>query len=169
MSFSTIRARLYLAFGCAAALTIVGYFTALYEFTNIGFITNDILSNSFSATVISLRLAEEASSLVSSAPRLMTARNDKMRTDITQAIDRQADSLEHRTARLRELGIAKADDIDVIRAALMKRLDALNQAVKDRIVISNERLYLSHRRFKRPMKICSMASRRRSTMPTSIS
>ena len=141
--FSTIRARLYWAFGFAAALTIVGSFTALYQFTNIGTITNEVLSHSFPATVVSLRLAEEASSLVSSAPRLMTAADDKTRVDITKGIDGQARSLERRIARLRELGVARADEIDVTRAALVKRLDALNQAVKDRIVISNERYYLA--------------------------
>src|SRR5450759_3149121 len=66
--FSTIRARLYCAFGFAAVLTIVGSVTAVYEFTTIGTTTNNILSYSFPATVVSLRLAEEASSLVSSTP-----------------------------------------------------------------------------------------------------
>ena len=141
--FSTIRARLYFAFGIAAALTIVGSFTALYEFNAIGEITNEILSHSFPATVVSLRLAEEASSLVSSAPRLMTALDDKTRLDTAKGIDRQANSLEEGIMRLRELGIGTADEIDTTRKALVQRLDALNQAVKDRIIISNERRYMA--------------------------
>ena len=80
--FSTIRARLYCAFGFAAVLTIVGSVTAVYEFTTIGTTTNNILSYSFPATVVSLRLAEEASSLVSSTPGLMTATDDKTRIEI---------------------------------------------------------------------------------------
>ncbi len=141
--FSTIRARLYFAFGIAAALTIVGSFTALYEFNAIGVITNEILSHSFPATVVSLRLAEEASSLVSSAPRLMTAVDDKTRLDTAKGVDRQANSLEEGIMRLRELGIGTADEIDTTRKALVQRLDALNQAVKDRIIISNERRYMA--------------------------
>jgi methyl-accepting chemotaxis protein len=141
--FSTIRARLYCAFGFAAALTIVSSMTALYEFTAIGTTTKEILSHSFPATVVSSRLAEESSSLVSSAPRLMTAADDKTRSEITKAIANQARGLELGIARLRELGIDKVQDIETARAALVQRLAALDQAVKDRIIISNERYYLA--------------------------
>ncbi|HEY5215764.1 MAG TPA: methyl-accepting chemotaxis protein [Pseudolabrys sp.] len=139
--FSTIRVRLYFAFGFAAMLTIVGSVTALYEFTTIGTTTNNILSRSFPATVVSLRLAEEASSLVSSAPRLMTAADDKARVEIIDGINRQAKNLEDGIARLKALGIANVANIDVTRDALVQRLATLNQAVTDRIVISNERTY----------------------------
>src|ERR1700676_1054743 len=113
--FSTIRARLYCAFGFAAVLTMIGSLTALYEFTTIGKTTNEILSRSFPATVVSLRLAEEASSLVSSAPRLMNAPDDKTRIEITNGIYRRAQGLEEGIARLRTLGIATADEIDLTR------------------------------------------------------
>jgi Methyl-accepting chemotaxis protein len=141
--FSTIRARLYCAFGFAAVLTIVGSVTAVYEFTTIGTTTNNILSYSFPATVVSLRLAEEASSLVSSTLGLMTATDDKTRIEITDRINQKAKDLEEGIARLKALGIAKANDIDVTREALIQRLATLSQVVKDRIVISNERYYLS--------------------------
>lgn len=141
--FSTIRARLYCAFGFAAVLTIVGSVTAVYEFTTIGTTTNNILSYSFPATVVSLRLAEEASSLVSSTPGLMTATDDKTRIEITDRINQKAKDLEEGITRLKALGIAKANDIDVTREALIQRLATLSQVVKDRIVISNERYYLS--------------------------
>jgi len=141
--FATIRARLYCVFGLSALLTIVGSLTALYEFTTIGATTNEILSYSFPATVVSLRLAEEASSLVSSAPRLMTAADDKTRVQITNAINRQARNLAEGITRLRALGIAQVNDIDVTREALVQRLGALNQAVTDRIFVSNKRHYLA--------------------------
>jgi methyl-accepting chemotaxis protein len=141
--FSTIRARLYCAFGFAAVLTMIGSSTALYEFTTIRTTTNEILSKSFPATVISLRLAEEASSLVSSAPRLMTASDEKTRIEVTNGIYRQAQGLEGGIARLRELGIAAVDDIDLTRNTLVQRLGALNQAVKDRMVVAAERSQLA--------------------------
>src|SRR6185437_9467548 len=129
--FATIRARLYLAFGFAAALTIVGSLTAVYQFAVIGKLTDEMLSDSFPATVISLRLAEQSSSLVSSAPRLMTAPDEKARTEIMSAIGEQAKHLGEGASRLHDLGIAKADDINASREAVMKR-----------IVISKERRYL---------------------------
>ncbi len=140
---STIRARLYCAFGFAAVLIMIGSLTAWYEFTTIGATTNEILSRSFPATIVSLRLAEEATSLVSSAPRLMTALDDKTRVEIINGIFRQAQGLEHGIARLRELGIAAADAIDLTHNKLVQRIDALNLAVSDRIVISGERSALA--------------------------
>jgi methyl-accepting chemotaxis protein len=136
---STIRARLYSAFGFSAALTIVGSLVAFYEFSAIGATTNEIVSRSLPATVISLRLAEGASSLVSSAPRLMVATDDKSRSEIADGIDRQAKNLTRGTERLKILGVATTDEIDSARDALLERLKTLNQAVTDRIVISNER------------------------------
>src|SRR5262245_65265280 len=91
---STIRARLYLAFGFAAALTIVGASVAFYEFTIIGSTTNEIVSRSLPATAVSLRLAEQAASLVSSGPRLMTAGTEKVRAEIMADINKQEEKQE---------------------------------------------------------------------------
>src|SRR6188472_1140006 len=100
---STIRSRLYLAFGFAAALTIIGSSVAFYEFTIIGSTTNEIVSRSLPATAVSLRLAEQASSLVSSGPRLMTAGTDKVRAEILANINKQEENLETGIAQLQAL------------------------------------------------------------------
>src|SRR5476649_197005 len=110
---STIRARLYCAFGFAALLTMAGSLTALYEFTTIGAMTNEILSRSFPATVVSLRLAEQSANLVSSAPRLLAAPDDNARVDIINGIYRQAQGLQDGIAQLRKLNVAAANDIDL--------------------------------------------------------
>src|SRR5215468_2336214 len=99
---STIRSRLYLAFGFAAALTIVGSSIAFYEFTVIGLTTNEIVSRSLPATTVSLRLAEQASSLVSSGPRLMGASTDAIRAEIMDNIGEQEKNLENGIARLKK-------------------------------------------------------------------
>src|ERR1700724_4361712 len=56
--------------------------------------------------------------------------------------------LSDRIARLRELDAGQTDEIEVARAAMVERLDALNQAVTERIKISALRraLALSVRR-----------------------
>jgi len=141
--FSTIRARLYLAFGFAAALTIIGASVAFYEFTIIGSTTNEIVSRSLPATAVSLRLAEQASSLVSSGPRLMSAGTEKVRAEILADINKQEKNLEDGISQLKALGIDNADDIEVSRKALAQRLQTLNQAVSNRISMSNERSYLA--------------------------
>jgi methyl-accepting chemotaxis protein len=140
---STIRSRLYLSFGVAAAMTVIGALVALYAFANIGATMTEIVSRSMPATVESLRLAEEASTLVASAPRLMTASDENHRDEIARDIATQSHMLSARIARLRELNASRIDEIDLARAALVERLDALNQAVTERIRISAQRRALT--------------------------
>ena len=137
--FSTIRARLYCAFGFTAVLTIVCSLVAIAAFLRIGSTTYEIVSSSLPATVISLRLAEEASSLVSSAPRLMTETDEKTRAEIAERIETQAKTLAQGIDHLKALGIANTNDFNVTRIALLERLSALSQIVSYRITISNER------------------------------
>ena len=140
---STIRGRLYLAFGFAASLTIIGASVAFYEFTVIGLTTNEIVSRSLPTTAVSLRLAEQASSLVSSGPRLMAASTDAIRAEIMDNIGEQEKNLENGIARLKKLGITKGDDIEASRKALSERLHALDGTISNRIIMSNERSYLA--------------------------
>ena len=141
--FSSIRARLYFAFGLAATFTIVGSLISFYEFTAIGATTTEIVSWRLPLTVVSLRLAEEASSLVSFAPRLMTATDHKSRSVIAVRIDQQGENLTRGIERLKALHIANTGEIDVARNALLGRLKALDQAVTDRLDITNERRALA--------------------------
>jgi methyl-accepting chemotaxis protein len=145
---NTIRSRLYLAFGLAAGMTVVGSLFALYASANISATMTEIVSRSMPATVESLRLAEEASTLVASAPRLMTASDDSRRDEIARDIAAQSQMLSERIARLRQLDAGQTDEIEVARAAMVERLDALNQAVTERLKISAQRraLALSVRR-----------------------
>ena len=133
---NTIRSRLYLAFGLAAGMTVVGSLFALYASANISATMTEIVSRSMPATVESLRLAEEASTLVASAPRLMTASDDKRRDEIARDIAAQSQMLSERIGRLRQLDAGQNDEIEVARAAMVERLDALNQAVTERIKIT---------------------------------
>jgi methyl-accepting chemotaxis protein len=140
---STIRARLYLAFGFAAALTIVGSSISYYEFVRIGATTQKLVSRSLPTTVLSLQLAERASSLVSWAPRLMTAQDDAARFETSKRIDQQAQSFSTNIKSLKELGIWGSDAISKGRDDLLARLAVLNETVTHRLQISNERQALA--------------------------
>jgi methyl-accepting chemotaxis protein len=141
--FNTIRSRLYLAFGLAAGMTVVGSLFALYASANISATMTEIVSRSMPATVESLRLAEEASTLVASAPRLMTASDENRRDEIARDIAAQSQMLSERIGRLRQLDAGQNDEIEVARAAMVERLDALNQAVTERMKISAQRRALA--------------------------
>lgn len=145
----TIRARLYLAFGLAAGMTVVGSLFALYASANLSATMTEIVSRSMPATVESLRLSEEAAALVASAPRLMAAEDDSRRVEIASSIAAQSRVLDERIGRLRVLDASENVEIEVAKAALSERLDTLNQAVADRIKISQQRraLTLSVRKF----------------------
>jgi methyl-accepting chemotaxis protein len=142
-SLRTIRSRLYLAFGFAAGMTVVGSLYALYASANIGATMTEIVSRSMPATVESLRLAEEASTLVASAPRLMTAQDEGFRDQVARDIAAQSQLLSDRMERLRGLDASQDDALDVVRKAMVERLDALNQAVTERLRISAQRRVLA--------------------------
>src|SRR5262245_46251731 len=140
---STIRARLYLAFGFAAALTIVGASVAFYEFTVIGSTTNEIVSRSLPATGVSLRLAEQASRLVSSGPRLMTAGTDKTRAEMLADNHKQRTNRGSGGRKLQAPCIRKSHDIQASRNALAQLLQTPKQAVLNPITMATERSYLA--------------------------
>ncbi len=145
----TIRGRLYLAFGFAAGITVVGAVSALYVSGNVDATMTEIVSRSMPATVELARLSEEASSLVASIPRLMAAENDTLRNAIAGDIAAQSQSLSARIARLRTLDASQNDELEAAQAAMGEQLEALNQAVADRIKISDRRraLVLSVRKY----------------------
>ena len=140
---STIRSRLYLAFGVAAGMTVVGSLFALYASADISKTMSDIVSRSIPATVESLRLSEDTSALVASAPRLMAVGDERHRTEIAGEIAAQSRSLTTRIEHLRALDASQSDEIEVAQAAMNKQLEILNQTVADRIKISDQRRILA--------------------------
>jgi len=137
--FATIRARLYLAFGFSAAMTVVGSLFALYAFTNMGETMSQIVSVSMPATIESLRLSEETIGLVASAPRLMAAEDDSRRSVVAGEIAAQARKLEAQIEHVRRLDASRSEEINAAKIALIARLDALDQAVTDRLAKSAKR------------------------------
>jgi methyl-accepting chemotaxis protein len=136
---TTIRARLYLAFGFAAAMTVIASLIAFYAFMTIGGTTTEIVAHSMPATVYSLRLAEETSRLVASAPRLMTAEDESHRIEVADEIAQQARNVATWINLLRALDASRSTEIEQAQIGMTERLGVLNQAVTDRITISARR------------------------------
>ena len=67
----------------------------------------------------------------------MTASDENRRDEIARDIAAQSQTLSDRIGRLRQLDAGQNDEIEVARAAMVERLDALNQAVTERIKISD--------------------------------
>ncbi len=148
----TIRGRLYLAFGFAAGIIFIGAVSAFYISANVDATMTEIVSRSMPATEESLRLSEEASNLVASAPRLMAAEDDDRRREIALEITGQFGSLRARIARLRTLDASQNDEIEVAQEAMNEQLDALNRAVAGRGRRGGSRLRASSIRNRRPVR-----------------
>src|SRR3984893_9678074 len=137
--FATIRARLYVAFGFAAAMTVIGSLIALYTLNNIGWTTTEIVSRSTPAMVLSLRLADETIPLLATAPRLMAVTDELQRAGVASELSDKEQNLAGLIERLRETTGSQNLDIDVAQGAMTDRLYDLNRAVAERIAISNQR------------------------------
>jgi methyl-accepting chemotaxis protein len=140
---STIRSRLYLAFGFAAGMTVVGSLFALFASANISATLNEIVSRSMPATVESFRLSEEMNSLIAAAPRLIAVEDERHRAEIAGEIAAQSRNLDARIEHLRLLDASQSAEIAVARTAMEERLQSLNEAVADRISISDKRRALT--------------------------
>src|SRR5208283_2963476 len=81
---STIRSRLYLAFGLTAGMTVVGSLFALFASANISATLTEIVFRSTPATVESIRLSEDTSDLVAFAPRLMAVEDESHRVEVAR-------------------------------------------------------------------------------------
>jgi methyl-accepting chemotaxis protein len=140
---TSIRARLYAAFGFVAALTVLCSLVALYAFTTISETTTNIVSRSMPATEESLRLAEGASRLLATVPALMTAEDEATQKKISGEITQQARSLAARIDILQKMTDASTADIKTAQAAMAERLNALQKLVDDRIKLVVERQKLA--------------------------
>ena len=107
----TIRARLYLAFGMAAGMTVIGSLFALFAFATIGATLSAIVFRSMPATVESIRLSKDTSDLVAFAPRLMAAEDESHRAEIAGEIAAQSRNLKVRIDRLRALNASQSAEI----------------------------------------------------------
>jgi methyl-accepting chemotaxis protein len=130
---TSIRARLYAAFGFVALLTVVCSMVGLYAFTTIGETTTSIVSRSMPAAEESLRLAEGASRLLATVPGLMTAEDETTQKKISAEITQQARSLAARIDILQKMTDSPTSEIKTAQAAMVEKLNTLQKAVEDRI------------------------------------
>ncbi|HXW40970.1 MAG TPA: methyl-accepting chemotaxis protein [Xanthobacteraceae bacterium] len=139
----TIRARLYLAFALAAAMTVVGSLFALFASATIGATLNEIVFHSMPATVESIRLSEDTSDLIAFAPRLMAVENENQRIAVAKDVANQSTTLKARITRLRDLDAGEGDELGLAQSAMSNELDVLNRTVAARIQISAQRRALA--------------------------
>src|SRR5579863_4072078 len=114
----TIRSRLYLAFGLAASLTVVGSLFALVASATVSATLHEIVSRGMPATVESFRLAEDTNSLIGSAPSLIAVEDESHRAQIANQIAAQSQNLQTRIENVRALDGSESDEIAVAHDAM---------------------------------------------------
>jgi methyl-accepting chemotaxis protein len=149
LGLKSIRSRLNLAFGFAAGITVIGCLIVVFASSEVGTTIIEIAARSMPATIESFRLAEEASTLVASAPSLMAVEDDHRKAEIADDIASHSRALSASIEHLRSLGVTQTDEIELARAAMNERLAALDAAVTQRLKLSAQRraLALSVRKF----------------------
>src|SRR5690349_19581751 len=81
-----IKAKLFLALGVMAFLTVIGSSVAWYAFTNIEKSVQRITSESVPRMAASLRLAERSAEIAATAPALIASRKEEERVQQQQTI-----------------------------------------------------------------------------------
>ncbi len=120
-----IRARLYLAFGVVAVLTMISGTLGVVEFVSLGRTLNDITKSSFTAFSDAQRLSQKATGVIESAPLIAATRTEEDRKkQLKNAKATLADLVESVKAAKNE---ENADDIEQALA----NLEMLEFALED--------------------------------------
>jgi methyl-accepting chemotaxis protein len=136
---TSIRSRLYAAFGFVAALTITSSLIALYAFTTISDTTTSIVSRNMPATIQSLRLAEETSQTLALVPQLMTVEDQQTQKKLSDKITQHMASLSSGIEHLKRWDDTAYADINTIYMAMSQRVMALKLLVEGRIELVAQR------------------------------
>jgi class 3 adenylate cyclase/phosphoglycerate-specific signal transduction histidine kinase len=136
-----IKAKLFLAFGGMAMLTVGASAVAWYAFTDVERLVTRISAESVADMVISLRLAEKSAELTATAPALIASRNEEERVREQKRLTQRLNELSALTEGLKATSVADARRANLIEieAKIANELKALNGAVERRLRLSAQR------------------------------
>src|SRR5579864_4760563 len=136
-----IRARLFVAFGVIAALTVLASSVAFVSYNRIGGTLADITGRNLPAMNISLRLARESAEITAAAPASASAPDAKTHDADVAALDNHLKNL---NALIDELGAnsenaATADALRDTAKKLAEKLTAIDASVQHRLQLKAQR------------------------------
>ncbi len=105
----SIKARLYIAFGGVAALTLVAGAAAWVSYTNVQTTFADMMRQDVPAMTTALELAAESAALSAAAPALAGAESPAERAQTNAALETRSQRLDGLIARLGDGGAAEAE------------------------------------------------------------
>jgi class 3 adenylate cyclase/phosphoglycerate-specific signal transduction histidine kinase len=136
-----IKAKLFLAFGGMAILTVGASAVAWYAFTHIDRAVTRITAESIGGMVASLRLAEKSAEITATAPALIASRSEEERAKEQKRLVQRLDEISAATEGLKVTGMAKARfaSLTEIEGKIATELKVLDGAVAQRLRLSAQR------------------------------
>jgi class 3 adenylate cyclase/phosphoglycerate-specific signal transduction histidine kinase len=136
-----IKAKLFLAFGGMAILTVGASAVAWYAFTDIDRSVTRITTKSVVGMAASLRLAEKSAEIAATAPTLIASRNEEERVQEQERLVRRLNEISAVTEMLKVTGVADArfPNLIEIEGKIATELKALDGAVAQRLRLSAQR------------------------------
>ncbi|SFI86935.1 adenylate/guanylate cyclase domain-containing protein [Bradyrhizobium sp. cf659] len=136
-----IKAKLFLAFGGMAMLTVGAGVVAWYAFTDIDRSVTRITAESIVGMAASLRLAEKSAEITATAPALIASRSEEERSKEQEKLVRRLNEISAVTESLRVTGMAEARfaNLTEIEGKIATELKALDGAVAQRLRLSAQR------------------------------
>jgi len=136
-----IKAKLFLAFGGMAMLTVGASGVAWYAFTDIDRSVTRITAESIVGMAASLRLAEKSAEITATAPALIASRSEEERAKEQERLVRRLNEISAVTEGLKVTGMAEARFANLIEieGKIATELKALDGAVAQRLRLSAQR------------------------------
>jgi len=136
-----IKAKLFLAFGGMAMLTVGASGVAWYAFTDIDRSVTRITAESIVGMAASLRLAEKSAEITATAPALIASRSEEERAKEQERLVRRLNEISAVTEGLKVTGMAEArfTNLIEIEGKIAIELKALDGAVAQRLRLSAQR------------------------------
>ena len=136
-----IKAKLFLAFGGMAMLTVGASAVAWYAFTDIDRSVTRITAKSVVGMAASLRLAEKSAEITATAPTLIASRNEEERVQEQERLVQRLNEISAVTEELKVTGVAEARFANLIEieGKIATELKALDGAVAQRLRLSAQR------------------------------
>ncbi len=138
---SSIRSRLFLAFGTIAGTTVLASFAACLWLSQIGGLMVGVAEGNIPAVINSLELAARTEALVAAAPGLMRADTQAIRTAQAASVHGLQDDISRRLDSLAasQSGSQSIANLARMKAALFEKLQALDAAVEKRLQLASQR------------------------------
>jgi methyl-accepting chemotaxis protein len=136
-----IKGRLFAAFGCIAALTVLASINAFISYTHLGTMLTMVADDDLPAVANSLRVAKVSAEIAAAAPALVTATNKNQIASQVTLLKAKETELDKAIENLRAtIGGDEAQSLSENAATMKAQLAKIAEAVERRLATSDARL-----------------------------